>query len=39
MKALLFREFGGPDKLRYEDVPDHKTKPHEVLVRVNSGVR
>ena len=32
MKALAFHEFGGPDKLRYEDVPDPKIKPSEVLV-------
>ncbi len=36
MKALTFREFGGPDKLRYEDVPDPKPKAHEVLVRVKA---
>src|SRR5919204_3960292 len=36
MKALTFHEFGGPDKLRYEDVPDPKIKPHEVLVRVKA---
>ncbi|MGH7894280.1 MAG: zinc-binding dehydrogenase [Candidatus Binatia bacterium] len=36
MKALAFREFGGADKLKYEDVPDPKAKPHEVLVRVRA---
>src|SRR5918996_4144273 len=36
MKALAFKEFGGPEKLRYEDVPDPKIKPHEVLVRVKA---
>lgn len=36
MKALTFHEFGGPDKLRYEDVPDPTIKPHEVLVRVRA---
>jgi NADPH:quinone reductase-like Zn-dependent oxidoreductase len=36
MKALAFHEFGGPDKLRYEDVPDPKIKPNEVLVRVRA---
>jgi NADPH:quinone reductase-like Zn-dependent oxidoreductase len=36
MKALTFHEFGGPDKLRYEDVPDPKIKPNEVLVRVRA---
>jgi NADPH:quinone reductase-like Zn-dependent oxidoreductase len=36
MKALTFHEFGGPDKLRYEDVPDPRIAPHEVLVRVKA---
>ena len=36
MKALAFNEFGGPDKLRYEDVPDPKIKPSEVRVRVRA---
>jgi NADPH:quinone reductase-like Zn-dependent oxidoreductase len=36
MKALLFHEFGGPDKLKYEDVPDPTIKPDEVLVRVRA---
>jgi NADPH:quinone reductase-like Zn-dependent oxidoreductase len=36
MKALTFHEFGGPDKLRYEDVPDPTVNPHEVLVRVKA---
>jgi NADPH:quinone reductase-like Zn-dependent oxidoreductase len=36
VKALAFHEFGGPDKLRYEDVADPKIKPHEVLVRVKA---
>jgi NADPH:quinone reductase-like Zn-dependent oxidoreductase len=36
MKALTFHEFGGPEKLRYEDVPDPKIKPTEVLVRVKA---
>jgi NADPH:quinone reductase-like Zn-dependent oxidoreductase len=36
MKALAFHEFGGPDKLKYEDVPDPRIKPNEVLVRVRA---
>jgi len=36
VKALVFHEFGGPDKLKYEDVPDPKPRPHEVLVRVKA---
>ena len=36
MKALAFNEFGGPDKLKLQDVPDPKIKPNEVLVRVRA---
>ncbi|HEV8474103.1 MAG TPA: zinc-binding dehydrogenase [Methylomirabilota bacterium] len=36
MKALAFHEFGGPDKLRYEDVPDPTLKAQDVLVRVKA---
>jgi NADPH:quinone reductase-like Zn-dependent oxidoreductase len=36
MKALAFHEFGGPDKLRYEDVPDPTIKAQDVLVRVKA---
>jgi len=36
MKALAFNEFGGPDKLRLQDVPDPAIKPTEVLVRVRA---
>jgi NADPH:quinone reductase-like Zn-dependent oxidoreductase len=36
MKALAFHEFGGPDKLKYEDVPDPTIGPNEVLVRVRA---
>lgn len=36
MKALLFRQFGGPEVLRYEDAPDPKIAPGEVLVRVRA---
>src|SRR5205085_9315113 len=36
MKALAFNEFGGPDKLKLQDVPDPKLKPNEVLVRVRA---
>jgi NADPH:quinone reductase-like Zn-dependent oxidoreductase len=36
MKALAFHEFGGPVKLKYEDVPDPTIKPNEVLVRVRA---
>ena len=36
MKALAFNEFGGPDKLKLQDVPDPKIEPNEVLVRVRA---
>ena len=36
MKALAFNEFGGPDKLRLQDVPDPKPGPNEVIVRVHA---
>jgi NADPH:quinone reductase-like Zn-dependent oxidoreductase len=36
MKALAFSEFGGPDKLRLQDVPDPTIGPDEVLVRVRA---
>ena len=36
MKAVLFREFGGPEKLRYEDVAEPKIGETEVLIRVRA---
>ena len=36
MKASVLHEYGGPDKLRYEDFPDPKAGEHEVLVRVSA---
>lgn len=36
MKAVVFHEHGGPEKLQYEDRPDPKVKPDEVLVRVKA---
>ncbi|MBM4442616.1 MAG: zinc-binding dehydrogenase [Candidatus Rokubacteria bacterium] len=36
MKALAFKEFGGPDKLAMLDVPDPKIGPGEALVRVRA---
>ena len=36
MKAIRFHEFGGPDVLRYEDVPRPELKTGEVLVRVHA---
>ncbi len=34
MKAVRIHEFGGPEVLRYEDVPDPKPRKDQVLVRV-----
>ena len=34
MKAVVIREFGGPDVLRLEDVPDPVPGPGDVVVQV-----
>lgn len=34
MKAVRFHEFGGPDTLRFEDVPEPAPGPGEILVRL-----
>ncbi|MBI1883129.1 MAG: zinc-binding dehydrogenase [Chlamydiae bacterium] len=36
MKAIIFREQGGPEKLEYRDVPEPKLGIGEVLVRVKA---
>ena len=36
MKAAIIREFGGPQVLRYEEVPDPKLRKDQVLVRVRA---
>lgn len=36
MKAVLFRQHGGPDKLSYEDLPTPTIGPGEVLVKVKA---
>jgi NADPH:quinone reductase-like Zn-dependent oxidoreductase len=36
MKAVRFHEHGGPDVLKFEDAPDPKIQPDEVLVRVKA---
>jgi NADPH:quinone reductase-like Zn-dependent oxidoreductase len=33
LKAIVIREFGGPEVLRWEEVPTPTPGPEEVLVR------
>jgi NADPH:quinone reductase len=37
VKAIRAHEHGGPDVLRYEDVPDPSPKPGEALVRIDAA--
>lgn len=36
MKAVIFREHGGTEKLSYEDVPKPQIGPDEVLIRIRA---
>lgn len=36
MKAAIFREFGDPEVLRYEDVPDPEPGPGQVIIKVHA---
>jgi NADPH:quinone reductase-like Zn-dependent oxidoreductase len=36
MKAVCIHEFGGPEVLRYEDVPDPQLRKDQVLVRIRA---
>ena len=37
MKAVRIHQHGGPEVLRYEDAPDPKPGPGEVLIRLGAG--
>jgi NADPH2:quinone reductase len=37
MKAIRIHKFGGPDVLRYEDVPEPAPKPNEAVVKVDAA--
>lgn len=37
MKAVVLHEFGGPEKLKYEDVPRPRAEAGQVLVRVRAA--
>ncbi len=37
MKAIVFHEFGPPDVLKYEDVPEPQPRRGEVRIRVHAG--
>jgi len=36
MKAVRFHEFGGPEVLKYEDVPEPKIRKDQVLIKVKA---
>jgi len=36
MKAIVFRQHGGPEVLKYTDAPDPTIRPNDVLVRVRA---
>ncbi len=37
MKAVVIHKFGGPDVLRFEDMPTPRPRAHDVLVRVRAA--
>ena len=37
MKAVRFHQFGGPDVLRWEEVPDPEVRPQDVLIKVEAA--
>lgn len=36
MKAIRFHQFGGPEVLKYEDVPDVRPREDQVLIRIRA---
>jgi NADPH2:quinone reductase len=37
MKAIRIHEFGGPEALRFEDVPEPTPKPNEAVVKIDAA--
>jgi len=37
MKAIVIRQFGGPEVLKLEDIPTPKPEPNEVLVKIHAA--
>ncbi len=37
MKAVVFEEHGGPEVLRYSEIPDPEPRPFEVLIEVRAA--
>ena len=37
MKAIRIHEFGGPETLKYEDIPEPAPKPNEAVVRIEAS--
>jgi len=37
VKAVVFHEFGGPDVLQLEDIPDPEPAPGEVLIDITAS--
>ncbi len=36
MKAIMMHEFGGPEVLKYQDLPTPEVGPDDVLVKVHA---